>query len=43
MNPKYNFAKMPFVEASSLYAQFPKSIPKEAVDLLISLFEYDPT
>lgn len=33
---------MPYVEAQSIYNLFPKSTPKEAIDLLVNLFDYDP-
>ncbi len=42
LNPRYNFAKLPYVEASSIYNHFPASTPKEGIDLVIALLDYDP-
>ena len=42
MNPRYNFTKLPYVEASSIYNHFPSSTPKEAIDLVIALLDYYP-
>ena len=42
LNPRYNYAKLPYVDASSIYNHFPNSTPKEAVDLVIALLDYDP-
>ena len=33
---------MPHVDAQSIYNYFPKSTPKDALDLLIGLMDYDP-
>jgi hypothetical protein len=43
MNPKYNYAKMPFVEAQSINNYFPKSAPLDGINLLLSLLDYDPS
>ena len=42
LNPRYNFAKLPYADASSIYNCFPSSTPKEAIDLVLALLDYDP-
>jgi hypothetical protein len=42
LNPRYNFTKLPYVEASSIYNYFPASTPKEGIDLVLALLDYDP-
>jgi serine/threonine protein kinase len=33
---------MPYVDAQSIYNYFHKTTPKEAIDLLLALLDYDP-
>jgi hypothetical protein len=33
---------MPYVDASSIYSYFHKTTPKEAIDLVLALLDYDP-
>lgn len=33
---------MPHVDSSSIYGYFPEKTPKDALDLLLGLLEYDP-
>jgi serine/threonine protein kinase len=42
LNPKYNWQKMPYVDAQSINNYFHKTTPKEAIDLLLALLDYDP-
>lgn len=42
LNPKYNWQKMPYVDAQSIYNYFHKTTPKEGIDLLLALLDYDP-
>lgn len=42
LNNKYNYSKMPIVDAQPISNYFPKSTPKEAISLLLSLIDYDP-
>lgn len=43
MNPKYNYAKMPYVEPQNIGSVFPKGTSKDALSLLLCLLDYDPT
>lgn len=42
MNNKYNHSKMPYVDPQPITNYFPPSTPKEALDLVVSLLNYDP-
>lgn len=42
LNPKYNYLKMPHVDAQPIGNYFPKSTPDSALDLLVCLMDYDP-
>jgi hypothetical protein len=33
---------MPYVDAQSIYNYFHKTTPKEGIDLLLALLDYDP-
>lgn len=43
MNPHFSEYKFPFVKAQSLRRLFPRSVPPDGVDLVLSILRYNPS